>query len=76
MELLGNLKDKVSKAKSKNEAKEIIESAGIRLTDAELDMVAGGLDVHAPTGHGRGEFDPQIDPSCTEGNTSRGPLIP
>lgn len=42
MELMGNLKDKVSKAKDKEEARGLIEKAGMKLTDDELDMVAGG----------------------------------
>ena len=42
MELIGKLKEKISKAKSKDEAKDIMEDAGMRLTDDELDVVAGG----------------------------------
>ncbi len=42
MELLGNLKDKVAKSKNREDARSIIEDAGMRLTDAELYMVAGG----------------------------------
>ena len=42
MELTGELKEKVEKAESKEEAKKIIEDAGMELTDEELDMVAGG----------------------------------
>lgn len=42
MELIGNLKDKVEKAQSKEEAQSIIENAGMRLTEDEMDMVAGG----------------------------------
>ena len=42
MELMGNLKDKVSKAQNKEEARGLIEKAGMKLTDDELDMVAGG----------------------------------
>ncbi len=70
MELLGNLKDKVSKAQNKEEAKSIIEKAGMRLTDAELDMVAGGTPVTGRTARDdRGYLD-KIE------NASRGPLIP
>ena len=43
MELTGNLKDKVSDAKTKEEVKELIEDAGMSLTDEELDQVAGGI---------------------------------
>ncbi len=42
MELIGKLKDEISKAKDKKEAKEIMENAGMKLTDDELDAVAGG----------------------------------
>ncbi|MCR5764969.1 MAG: hypothetical protein K6G09_03210 [Treponema sp.] len=42
MELIGKLKDEVSQAKDKEEVKEIIENAGMKLTDDELDSVAGG----------------------------------
>ena len=45
MELIGKLKDKMAQAKSKDEAKEIMESAGMKLTDDELDAVAGGLGI-------------------------------
>ena len=43
MELMGDLKDKVSKAKDKEEARGLIEKAGMKLTDTELEMVAGGV---------------------------------
>ena len=42
MKLTGILKDKVSKAETKEEKKDIIAEAGMELTDEELDMVAGG----------------------------------
>ncbi len=42
MELTGNLKEQVEKAKTIEEKKRLIENAGIRLTEAELDAVAGG----------------------------------
>ena len=42
MELTGKLKDEMSQAKSKKEAKEIMENAGMKLNDDELDTVAGG----------------------------------
>ncbi|MCR4656005.1 MAG: hypothetical protein K5770_07245 [Lachnospiraceae bacterium] len=43
MELVGGLRDSVSKVKSKKEAKRLIENAGMKLTDDELNMVAGGI---------------------------------
>ncbi|MCR5764970.1 MAG: hypothetical protein K6G09_03215 [Treponema sp.] len=42
MELTGKLKEEMAQAKSKDEAKEIMENAGMKLTDDELDTVAGG----------------------------------
>jgi len=42
MELTGKLKDKMAQAKDKDEAKKIMENAGMKLTDDELDTVAGG----------------------------------
>ena len=42
MKLIGNLKNQVENAKSKEEAKGIIEKAGMSLTMDELDMVTGG----------------------------------
>ena len=48
MKLLGELKDKVEKAENQEEAKKIIEKAGMELTDEELDQVAGGAFGHLP----------------------------
>ena len=42
MELSKELKEKVEKTETKEEAKEIIEKTGIILNDEELDQVAGG----------------------------------
>ena len=42
MQLIGELKEKVEKAESAEEAKKILEDAGITLDDTELDQVAGG----------------------------------
>ena len=42
MELTKELKEKLEKAENKEEAKKIIEEAGLKLTDAEMDQVAGG----------------------------------
>ncbi len=42
MKLIGNLRDQVEKANSKEEAIGIIEKAGMQLTEDELNMVAGG----------------------------------
>ena len=43
MKLTGELKDKVEKTETKEEAKKTIEEAGMILDDAELDQVAGGI---------------------------------
>ena len=42
MELIGDLKKQVEQASSKEEARSLIEEAGMQLTDDELEMVAGG----------------------------------
>lgn len=42
MELTKELKEKVEKAENKDEAKKILEEAGVELSDTELDQVAGG----------------------------------
>ena len=43
MKLTGELKEKVEQTKTKEEAKQTIEEAGMILSDAELDQVAGGF---------------------------------
>ena len=43
MELSKELKEKVENAKSAEEAKKILNDAGLELTDTELDQVAAGL---------------------------------
>ena len=52
MELVGKLKDDVAQAKDKEEAKKIMENAGMKLTDDELDTVAGGLSFCVHPYHG------------------------
>ena len=42
MQLTGKLKEKVSKAETKEQAKELIANAGMELTDDEMNMVSGG----------------------------------
>ena len=42
MKLVGELKKQVEETKNKEEAKELIENAGMQLTDDELDNVIGG----------------------------------
>ena len=48
MKLVGNLKDKVEKANSKEEARDIISKAGMELTMDELNMVVGGGPLPVP----------------------------
>jgi hypothetical protein len=48
MKLVGELKNKVEKAENQEEAKKIIEKAGMELTDEELDQVAGGRHIKLP----------------------------
>ena len=43
MELTKEQKEKLENSESKEEAKKILEEAGMNLTDEELDQVAGGL---------------------------------
>ena len=42
MNLVGDLKEKVEKAESKEEAKQLIQDAGVELTEEEMEQVAGG----------------------------------
>ena len=50
MKLIGNLKNKVDKAQNKEEAGSLILDAGMKLTEEELDMVAGGGNSWVITG--------------------------
>ena len=43
MKLIGELKEKVEKAETKEEKKALIEEAGMELDDEELEQVAGGV---------------------------------
>ena len=45
MKLTGDLKNRVEKAESKDEKKSLVENAGMKLTDEEMDQVAGGTVV-------------------------------
>ncbi len=42
MKLVGELKSKVEKTENIEDAKKIIEEAGMQLSDEEMDQVAGG----------------------------------
>lgn len=44
MELIGELKQKVENAADREEARELIEEAGVKLTDEELEQVSGGYE--------------------------------
>ena len=52
MKLVGKLKKQVEETTSKEEAKEIIENAGMLLTDDELDNVTGGTDLYGKCRNG------------------------
>ena len=58
MKLVGNLKKQVEETKNKEEAKKVIEKAGMELTDEELDQVAGGypelVRLASPIRYGKG----------------------
>jgi len=43
MKLIGELKEKVEKTETREEAKKVIEEAGMELTEEEMDQVAGGI---------------------------------
>ncbi len=43
MKLTGKLKEQVEQTSTKEEAKKIIEEAGMELTDEEMNQVAGGF---------------------------------
>ena len=44
IQLIGKLKQKVDNAAGKEEARKLIEDAGVKLTDEELELVSGGVD--------------------------------
>ena len=44
MKLIGDLKEKVENAKTKEEARDTIKEAGMLLDDEELEKVSGGRD--------------------------------
>ncbi len=43
MKLIGELKERVEKSETKEEARNIIEEVGVVLDDDELDQVSGGF---------------------------------
>ena len=45
MRLIGNLKKQADAAADVSEKRSLIEKAGMKLTDDELEMVAGGQDI-------------------------------
>ena len=54
MELTKDVKEKLQKAQSEEEANKILEEAGVKLTEEEMDQVAGG----AHEWYNGGEFGP------------------
>ena len=61
MKLVGNPKDQVESANSKDEARKIIEKAGMELNADELEMVTGGSNGRVRP-HTRSQRDPDIKP--------------
>lgn len=64
MKLVGELKKQVEETNSKEEAKEVIEKAGMQLTDEELDNVTGGRSPFPVVG----ASTTRMDSFCTCGN--------
>ena len=50
MKLIGDLKEKVENAKTKEEARDTIKEAGMLLDDDELELVSGGTAYFDPQG--------------------------
>ena len=55
MKLIGNLKKQVENESTKEGRKKLIEKAGMKLTDDELEMVAGGGAPRSGPGDGTGQ---------------------
>ena len=49
MKLVGELKEKVEKTESREEARNTIREAGIELTEEEMEQVVGGQFRHLPS---------------------------
>ena len=62
MELIGKLKQKVENAAGKEEIRELIEEAGVKLTDEELEQVSGGNVFTDPP-----KFVPEARPKKPQG---------
>lgn len=60
MKLVGELKKQVEETTTKEEAKEVIEKAGMELTDDELDNVTGGVDFNGKCSADGGDHDWEI----------------
>ncbi len=58
MKLVGKLKEKVEKAKSLEEAKEVIKEAGIELSDNELKQIVAGTSINRPS---KSYFEDKLD---------------
>ena len=59
MKLTGILKNKVDKAETMAEKKDLIAEAGMELNDNELEMVTGGVVPPLPRHNSNPEFDSQ-----------------
>ena len=62
MKLVGKLKDDVANAKSPEEAKQLIENAGMQLTDEELEHISGGDGVDDILGMRKRKYDKDGNP--------------
>ena len=65
MKLIGNLKDQVENANSMEEAKGMIEKAGMSLNDDELEAVTGGM-TNFLASHEPYDMDMRLEGAYTE----------
>ena len=54
MKLVGELKNKVERTENLEEAKKIIEDAGMQLSDEEMNQIAGGIKMPDDLGRIKG----------------------
>ena len=72
MKLTGDLEKQVNSAKDRDEARQLIENAGMLLDDEELNSVAGGNVCFPPNVHPKDIYDVVRCPKCTcPNNVSR-----
>ena len=78
MKLIGDLKKKVEKTSTKEEAREAIANAGMLLDDDELEQVSGGKTTASYWFCNCGKRNPGSATKCTRCNTPRydDPIVP